>query len=182
METAPWNTDNRLPDIVNPTVIAWTNSTTGLIEYSIRNIGQGSLVHFVGNPQRDVVKIDGNEAKVLFVHFRSLLGHPADLLGHPADLLGHPADLLGHPADLLGHPADLLTGYTYMCPITIESTETTGGYVLKKHGHNNCAPKCVFSVQGYQMLIRQPSVKCPYCRISIDQTTFQSVDKKVLTN
>lgn len=161
METAPWNTDNRLPDIVNPTVIAWTNSTTGLIEYSIRNIGQGSLIHFMGNPQRDVVKIEGTNAKDLFAKFRSLLVHPADLLVHPADLL---------------------TDYTYECPIMRESTETTGGYVLKKHGHNNCAPKYVFSVEGYQILFRHPSVKCPFCRISIDQTTFQSVDKKVLTN
>jgi hypothetical protein len=69
----------------------------------------------------------------------------------------------------------------YLCPITLEQTNLTGGYKLKQHIVRNslCNPKYVFSNEGYNQLILSENPYCPNCYTPINNTNFDVIPPKI---
>lgn len=58
-----------------------------------------------------------------------------------------------------------LCSYVYQCPITLESTEKTGGWIFKEHrtaSNSVCHPKVVLSEVGKKEFYKN-NLKCLYC-------------------
>ena len=61
-------------------------------------------------------------------------------------------------------------GYVYECPITLESTASTGGFVIEPHSNNSCRPCAVFKDT-------KNVTYCPYC--FEPNITFSAIEPEV---
>lgn len=81
------------------------------------------------------------------------------------------------------HPfgAELCLDYS-QCPITLEETTTTGGWIFSPHtnlGGQICSPIGVISQVGYEMLTKDPErIICSVCYASLKPEGLVKVEKK----
>lgn len=71
------------------------------------------------------------------------------------------------------------------CPITLETTVTTGGYIIKNHitsTGQQCNPNYVYSQAGYDASFAQPTVFCPNCYTVLTAGNFEQIGPNVATD
>lgn len=77
----------------------------------------------------------------------------------------------------------LPTQYEYICPVTLESTNVTGGYAFLPHNNINlmqCKPQQVLSISGYKSLLMNPATSlCPVCYTNLSQMNFAMIGPKI---
>lgn len=74
--------------------------------------------------------------------------------------------------------------YDYNCVITLESTASTGGFLIKSHKTitgSNCSPIYILSVSGQKSMLEQPECFCPICYTNLTSDNFEKIGPKIDT-
>lgn len=102
----------------------------------------------------------------------------------PSDLLQYIGSIIKKSVEYQHVPYE--TSFDYTCPITLEDTSLTGGWICS--GHNNaagshCKPMFVMSQSGYDIFITNDNTRiCPYCYTPLNIENILPVDKKIELN